>query len=219
MSTDITNILLQHFDKDLLYAYFGINYNDLLYHNINLEDFTSLTGTTYENLLEIIKELPQNEEYAIQALKNKNIAEMRIKASEELTDMFDEQKSYNAMVLKCKIFDKDIVSLIDTGATKSVISLSFIKDNNLEQYVDYHTELHGIGVSSKFISSGVIWHTYLYMGEQCFPILLTVHDLPQGLTKVDMIIGMDILSMYDIKLVPKDKKLILNDIEIICNDY
>lgn len=126
------------------------------------------------------------------------------------------------MIINCKLFNKEVIALIDTGATHSVLSSSFVKKNNLEQYVDYHSELKIVGVNPISNSNGIIWHTYLYFGEQCFPIFLSIIDLQQvqqGKSEIDMIIGMDILSLYDIKLVPKDNTLILNGIEIHCHSY
>lgn len=218
---DIQDILLSHFDKELLYSYFSIDYNDLLYGNISKEDFTNITGITYEQLLDLIKDMPKNEEYATQALKDKNITEMKKKAYEELSGLFEKNNNPKSMIIKCKLFDKELHALIDTGATNSVLAETFIKDNNLEQYVDYHTEVTGLGVSSKFISTGMIWHTYLYSNGQCFPTCLHVQDMPSlgGKFKIDLIIGMDILALYDIKLVPKDRKLILNGVEIECLSY
>jgi|APSaa5957512622_1039677.scaffolds.fasta_scaffold39419_3 hypothetical protein len=220
MEQNITNIILQHFDKNLLRSYFNIDYDDILYGSMTLSDFTNITGLSYDNLLDIVKDLPKNEEYASQALKEKNITDMKKKAYEELSNFLN--NNYNSsMIIKCKIFDKDIIALIDTGATHSIISDTFIKKHNLEQYVDYHTETTAIGVGSTMMSSGMIWHTYLYMGGQCFPILLTVHNMMvgEGHKNIDMIIGMNILSLYDIKLVPNENKLILNNIDIQCDSY
>lgn len=114
----------------------------------------------------------------------------------------------NLIIINVLINDVPLKALIDTGATMSVLFKNSIKKCKLDSLVDknYKTNINGINGFNNKLSYGKIWYLDININNYCIPCSFTILD---NIDKnIDIILGIDFLSIYNINIDFKNKQLI-----------
>lgn len=114
----------------------------------------------------------------------------------------------NLIKINGKIDNQDIIIMIDTGATFSIISESTIEKLNLNNTIDRKmtADLNGIG---KEISTGRIWYVELLIDENIYPLSLITAN--KQIDDIDIILGINFLKSYNALIDFKSNRMSLND--------
>lgn len=114
----------------------------------------------------------------------------------------------NLIKINGKINNQNIIIMIDTGASFSIISESTIERLNLNNVIDRKmtADLNGIG---RDISTGRIWYVELLINDNIYPLSLIASSMITD--NIDIILGINFLKSYNALIDFKNNKISLND--------
>lgn len=133
---------------------------------------------------------------------NPLIEQLLIKGEETLLPMAISRPS---LLIKGKLFDKEIDFILDTGAQNCVIDYKLVKSLGFEEYIDKRQKTLVVGIGQS-LSHGVIPYAELEIEGSLYPIMFTVLDMPQG-SLTHPLIGLNFMMFYNTKLDFEKRKL------------
>ncbi len=133
---------------------------------------------------------------------NPLIEELLIKGEETLLPMAISRPS---LLIRGKLFDKEIDFILDTGAQNCVIDYKLVKSLGFEEYIDKRQKTLVVGIGQN-LSHGIIPYAELEIEGSLYPIMFTVIDMPQG-ASTHPLIGLNFMMFYNTKLDFEKRKL------------
>ncbi len=133
---------------------------------------------------------------------NPLIEDLLIKGEETILPMAISRPS---LLIKAKLFDKEIDFVLDTGAQNCVIDYKLVKSLGFEEYIDKRQKTLVVGIGQN-LSHGVIPYAELEIEGSIYPIMFTVIDMPQG-ASAHPLIGLNFMMFYNTKLDFEKRKL------------
>ncbi|GMT06030.1 hypothetical protein PENTCL1PPCAC_28204, partial [Pristionchus entomophagus] len=111
------------------------------------------------------------------------------------------------LYVKITINGVSTIALVDTGATSSLLSLSFSKTAHLERSVDTRQPVRVRGIGGTEPTTGTIWICFFVINDTDFDTKLWVWERKT----YDVLIGLDFLRRHKCTIDLIRNRLIFND--------
>jgi predicted aspartyl protease len=99
-----------------------------------------------------------------------------------------------SLLIKGKLFDREIDFILDTGAQNCVIDYKLVKSLGFEEYIDKRQKTLVVGIGQN-LSHGIIPYAELEIEGSLYPIMFTVIDMPHG-ASTHPLIGLNFMMFY-----------------------